>query len=212
MRLSSQLSRAPSWFTTIAHREDATPVICFRAPPGTLSPSRRPCRKGARSLPPGTSPSASPPLTPNVAPYSDGRATQSPGTPPLSPGLAAAPRGTRLTDLPPSCLRHLPLRLPSPEEPFSGSLPPVHQHPPFPPASLTVLHPSFFWASTPALLFGHQIRWKTSTWLVTGPLCVTSPRAFPGSRASEGYLELLSPQAPNSLFSGNDFAFRSLAP
>lgn len=141
MRLSSQLSRAPSWFTTIAHREDATPVICFRAPPSTLSPSRRPCRKGARSLPPGTSPSASPPLTPNVAPYSDGRATQSPGTPPLSPGLAAAPRGPRLTDLPPSCLRHLPLRLPTPKEPFSGSLPPFRQHPPFPPASLTVLHP-----------------------------------------------------------------------
>lgn len=40
MRLSSQLSQAPSWFTTIAHREDATPVICFRAPPGTLSASR----------------------------------------------------------------------------------------------------------------------------------------------------------------------------
>lgn len=109
MRLSSQLSRAPSWFTTIAHREDATPVICFRAPPGTLSPSRRPCRKGARSLPPGTSPSASPPLTPNVAPYSDGRATQSPGTPPLSPGLAAAPRGTRLP-APPSSATPVPRR------------------------------------------------------------------------------------------------------
>lgn len=205
MRLSSQLSRAPSWFTTIAHREDATPVICFRAPPGTLSPSRRPCRKGARSLPPGTSPSASPPLTPNVAPYSDGRATQSPGTPPLGPGLAAAPRGTRLP-APPSSATPVPRRT------FLWLAPPVHQHPPFPPASLTVLHPSFFRASTPALLFGHQIRWKTSTWLVTGPLCVTSPRAFPGSRASEGYLESLSPQAPNSLFSGNDFAFRSLAP
>lgn len=109
MRLSSQLSRAPSWFTTIAHREDATPVICFRAPPSTLSPSRRPCRKGARSLPPGTSPSASPPLTPNVAPYSDGRATQSPGTPPLSPGLAAAPRGTRLP-APPSSVIPVPRR------------------------------------------------------------------------------------------------------
>lgn len=207
MRLSSQLSRAPSWFTTIAHREDATPVICFRAPPGTLSPSRRPCRKGARSLPPGTSPSASLPLTPNVAPYSDGRAgpRSLPGHRPSAQGWRPLPAGL-------ACLRHLPLRLPSPEEPFSGSLPPVHQHPPFPPASLTVLHPSFFRASTPALLFGHQIRWKTSTWLVTGPLCVTSPRAFPGSRASEGYLESLSPQAPNSLFSGNDFAFWSLAP
>lgn len=142
MRLSSQLSRAPSWFTTIAHREDATPVICFRAPPSTLSPSRRPCRKGARSLPPGTSPSASPPLTPNVAPYSDGRATQSPGTPPLSPGLAAAPRGTRLP-APPSSATPVPRRT------FLWLAPPVHQHPPFPPASLTVLHPSFFRASTP---------------------------------------------------------------
>lgn len=189
MRLSSQLSRAPSWFTTIAHREDATPVICFRAPPGTLSPSRRPCRKGARSLPPGTSPSASPPLTPNVAPYSDGQATQSPGTPPLGPGLAAAPRGTRLP-APPSSATPVPRRT------FLWLAPPVRQHPPFPPTSLTVLHPSFFRASTPALLFGHQIRWKTSTWLVTGPLCVTSPRAFPGSRASEGYLESRSPQAP----------------